>query len=221
MDGDSRPTTMIAGSGTSLRAALALVKQHGFALEAELSSNDNRYYEGSSDAFYSVIGSRHIWGFVNLGSDAKLRLAWLSLGRPIICGLRVGRRFLEASGKDAVVDPDELDAPDTFSHAAVIVGYRVGGLQKAGKSEVSPHDVAKRLGEWSQQVEEKSASNARSTFEEFPVEFLIRNSAGSGWGDRGYAWVKQVDFVNHFVEEYGLICDESEWRNMLAPVTQG
>jgi hypothetical protein len=212
LDGEPRPTTMIAGAGTSLRAALRLVKQHGFALEAELPSNSNAPYPGSLEAFYETIGGeRKITDFINLGNDVKNRTAWLSLGRPIVCVLRAGRNFVDAAGPHALIEPfDECDstrfAPDDgFAHAAVIVGYKLVG-DGPGLPELITALEAKEVSDPTV-VDERPV---QERFADFPLVYLIRNSAGPTWGDRGYAWIRHVDLFQLLIEEYGVFTSSDE-----------
>jgi hypothetical protein len=211
LDAEKRPTTMIAGAGTSLRAALRLVKLHGFALESELPSDSDAPYNGSLDTFYETIGTRKVSAFINLGNDVKNRLAWLSLGRPIVCTLRVGRNFVDVAGPDVIVEPFNPKDPtafaqdDGFSHAVVIVGYQFEGKDLRGavaaldaKEDPDPRKIDKRP--------------ADVRFKEFPLTYLVRNSAGITWGDRGYARIRHVDFFHLFNEEYGVFTSDKELK---------
>jgi hypothetical protein len=204
VDGEERPTTMIAGAGTSLRAGLQVVQEYGYALESEIPSDGNALYNSSLSAFYKLIGTRRIHRFINLGNDVKHRLAWLSLGRPIVCAMQVGRKFLNAAGADVVIEPDDPRSGDCFSHAVVIVGYRVApGFRRV-------QDVIEEL-------DKRDASSRPNdpqvrAYDELPLQYLIRNNAGPKWGDQGYAWVRHVDFFRLFLEEYGIFCDENELR---------
>ena len=52
----------------------------------------------------------------------------------------------------------------------------------------------------------------------FPVEFLVRNSFGEGWGQGGYAWVpsRLIRLMAH--EAYGvLLADDEVGRPIAAP----
>jgi hypothetical protein len=185
LDGDPRPTGLVGSTGTSVRAALTLATTWGYALESELPSSNNSLYRGSAAAFFRTIGTRKIPGFVNLGNDLKTRLAWLSLGRPIISVLQVGRRFLSASKE--VVEPDPEGGDEDFLHALVLAGYQVDG-----------HDKPLSLGTLVQEGKTTAA-------EPSPVKYLIRNSAGVAWADHGYGWIHHDAFANRFRESYGIL----------------
>jgi hypothetical protein len=193
LDGDRRPTTPIASAGTSVRAALTVATRYGVALEAELPSNTNDLYTGSStETFFKTIGTRKIKGFVNLGNDVKIRLAWLAMGRPVISVLRCGPNFLEARGD--TVAPERDDADD-FMHAVVLSGFEIGG---GGE----PHDLATTVATLGERKD--------ITHDEFPVRYLVRNSAGVNWGDQGYGWIHHVDYFRRFVEDYGIYTEEDD-----------
>jgi hypothetical protein len=215
LDGETMPTTMIAGAGTSLRAGLEVVQKYGFALESELPSDGNALYNGSLSAFYSLIGTRHAERFINLGNDIKNRLAWLSLGRPIVCAVQVGRNFLNAAGPDVVIDPDDPRSGDCFSHAVVIVGYRFKPESKKLPDkqplQVTIADLDRR------DTKSKPNQPEDRPYDELPIQYLIRNNAGPKWGDQGYAWVRHVDFFRLFLEEYGVFYRKGELARTSLP----
>jgi hypothetical protein len=215
MDGEERPTTMIAGAGTSLRAALHVARRHGFALESEVASKTNEPYPGSIEEFYRTIRGRRILDFVNLGSDAKLRLAWLSLGRPIACSLIAGRNFLSAAGPDAQIAADDVGGPDAFSHAVLILGYRVGRRREDGTWA----EPARSLAELAEAGEREFANRltddpAPRNHDDFPVQYLIRNSGGPDWGDRGYAWMNHHDLLRQAGQCYGIVNDDPDLQRL-------
>ena len=122
MDGDERPTTMIAAAGTSLRAALAVVKHYGYATESQLPTASSDLYYGDLDDFYAALARRKAEYIVNLGGGAKSWLAWLQGGRPIVMSMKVGDRFL-ATGKGQLIAAED-PKKDWFTHALLLVGYR-------------------------------------------------------------------------------------------------
>ncbi|HEY0715015.1 MAG TPA: hypothetical protein VGF45_20205 [Polyangia bacterium] len=206
MDGEKRPTTMIAGAGTSLRAALRLVKTFGYALESEISSDGDAPYRGSIEGFYKTLRPRRIHNFVNFGNDVKTRIAWLSLGRPLVCSLRAGQNFISATGRDAVAEGDDPESPDLFGHCVTVMGYRVG--RRDGSLFVpDPRPLPKLV----EEIEERDRTRGKEWRErkegDLPVQYLVRNTAGADWGDRGYAWMNHDDFRRQVRETYGVF-----WR---------
>ena len=182
MDNEKRPTTLIAGAGTSLRAALAVVKRYGYALESEISSDTNDLYPSSADSFHEIIASRKTAAIVNLGTDAKCWLAWLSLGRPIALSIWAGRNF--ASNQDEVIGDYNRNEDGQFAHAAVVVGFRFLTNEEP-KQAAKMADADKDL--------------------PFRVQYLIRNSAGTEWGDGGYGWLDHRNMALQAAEGYGLL----------------
>jgi hypothetical protein len=242
LDGDSRPTTMIGGAGTSVRAALSVARDHGLALEAEIASETNHLYPGSVSEFHQTIGRRRIRNFINLGSDAKVRLAWMSLGRPIVCSFAAGRNFVNSRGQDAVVRGEAPGASDLFGHAVLLMGYRVGhhdangdwqpctdlstliaeirreeGDMRAREDEMRrfPAEVT---GKGQQRVASPAAGVSQDDGPSRPtVQYLIRNSAGEDWGDHGYAWMDQRDFDRQVRESFGIFCSDADFDRLVPP----
>jgi hypothetical protein len=228
MDGEKRPTTMIAGAGTSLRAALRLVKTFGYALESEISSESDAPFRGSIDGFYKTLRPRRIHNFINFGNDVKTRVAWLSLGRPLVCSLRAGQNFVSAIGRDAVAAGDDPNSPDLFGHCVTVMGYRVG-LHDGTKFIPDARPLSK-LVEVVEDVEEReSRDRARGRDargvepkpNDFPVQYLVRNSAGAGWGDRGYAWMDHADFRRQVRETYGVFWRRRDFEALVGGYGRG
>jgi hypothetical protein len=196
LDAEGRPSTMIAGAGTSLRAALHLVRDFGFALEAELPSTNNSLYPGSVDAFYEILESRRVHEVVNLGNDIKTRVAWLSLGLPIVCAIVAGESFLRATGPNATLAP-EAPGRQRFIHAVTIMGYRVGAMSRDGEWVTERRALSEIVAE----ADGHSDSGPRA----LPVQYLVRNCAGDTWGDRGYAWIDHAQLRERAIESFGVL----------------
>ena len=206
MDGENRPTTMIAGAGTSLRAALSLAKEYGFALEAELPSKSNALYAGGADAFYEGIKDRRIRDFVDLGGDVKNWLAWLGSGRPFVCALTAGREFLRTMGRDSVIPAEDPNAADRFSHAVLVLGYRLDD------SEASETGRIQSLVRSLEKGGDKANSQKRA---DFPLQYLIRNSSGPSWGDEGHAWIDHLTFLHQATEFYGVVTSADDRTRLI------
>ena len=212
LDGERRPTTMIAGAGTSLRAGLDVLRKYGCASEAELPSDGSHLFHGGLEDFYRVIKKRKIHRFVNLGRDIKYRLAWLNMGRPIVCAMIAGNNFLRP-GAGAEVAFDDPTLPGSFGHAVVIAGYRVVG------QGVNIREVITALDEVARRRPARPP-RTRPPASDLPVQYLIRNAAGPGWGDRGYAWINHVDTLHTLTEDYGIFCTRQELADTVYPAEE-
>jgi hypothetical protein len=202
LDGEKRPTTMIAGAGTSLRAGLDVLRKYGCASELELPSDGAHLFSGGLAEFYRVIKRRKIHRFVNLGRDIKYRLAWLNLGRPIVCALVAGSNFLRP-GASAEIAYDDPSLPGSFGHAAVIAGYRIRGPGVNIRDLVTTLDAAA--------PGQPPGARVRPSPADLPVQYLIRNAAGPSWGAGGYAWINHVDVLDSITEDYGIFCTAEEY----------
>jgi hypothetical protein len=201
VDGDSRPTTMVAAAGTSLRAALSVVTEHGYATELEVPSRNNTLFYGDLEDFYAGLARRKAERVFNLGLDTKCWLAWLQDRKPIVLSLAVGDGFLSTKsnpdGSEPIVAADPSGV-DRFSHAVLLMGYRFAVRKDAPSSDgYSDREsgIARTAGDVLR------ASNGK----QLPVEYLVRNSAGEGWGAGGYAWITQKTLTSQAQEAFGLL----------------
>ncbi len=188
-----RPTTMLAGAGTSLRSGLHVIKKFGYATESEVPTDSHQLYQGNVDDFFAALGRRKAGHLVNLGTSTKAWLAWLSSGRPIVAHIRVGDAFL-ATGLDEEIAP-EIDDELCFSHAVLLMGYEFEQGQKGG----TVRDMLQRL-----------LDTKREDDELLQVRYLVRNSAGRDWGNDGYAWMPQRVLCAQGREGYGLLWPDDE-----------
>jgi len=172
----------------------------GCALESELRSDGLELANRSLDEFYGQVSHRQIAGVVNLGLDMKLWVSWLALGRPIVCSIQTNDALEKFSGETVNVD-FRLGSDGNYNHAVVIAGWRV-----------SPDKVA--AGQSYDLV--AAASNADSKTEAqkdvhlFNVEYLVRDSSISGWGNGGYAWIPHPVMLRLAYEAYGVLLSKEE-----------
>jgi hypothetical protein len=185
VDGDPRPTTMIAAAGTSLRAVLAVARDHGHATELELPSASNRPFFGEVDAFYRAVNGRKADAVVNLNRDSKNLLAWLISGRPAAVIMKAGLRFLSAEAPDFVIAPESASA-QTFKHPLLVLGFRLVAEQ--------PRNTVT----WRQFLE------ARGNDDDLPLQYRVRNSGNAQWGEGGFAWLPHRLLLDQGKEAYGL-----------------
>lgn len=197
LDNDERPTTMMAGAGTSIRAALSLVTRFGYALESEISTGDERLYQGDFETFYQRLEARKAASVVNLGHDSKHWMGWLLTGHPIVASLEVGENFLATTRDDARIKADDPNM--TFPHAVLLMGYRFVPGQTTG----DPSSIRLEVDRKDRSL--RSLLNEAKGDADLPIEYLVRNSAGKDWGDQGYAWLPQRVLLAQGREGFGLL----------------
>jgi hypothetical protein len=159
----SRPQTFIEEAGTSLKAAVEILRKYGAAPEALLPFHVNtNLYAGSEDTFYATVATRRIASYFNLAKDVTKWRTWLATHGPILAGLNV-----DATWDNATATQGKLDAfqPGTLrgGHAIAIVGYTAD------------------------------------------KRFIVRNSWGTAWGDKGFAYASEAYISQAFYNEsYGI-----------------
>ena len=159
----TRPETMIEGAGTTLKAAVDILRKYGAVPESllpfQISTN---LYLGDDNVFYATAATRRIAAYFNLQRSLPNWRTWLATKGPLLVGLAV-----DATWDNATATQGKLDAfqPGTVrgGHAVAVVGYRADG------------------------------------------RFIIRNSWGKNWGDKGFAYANE-DYINaaFFNESYGV-----------------
>lgn len=159
----SRPETMIEGAGTSLKAAVDILRNYGAVPEALLPFHiTTGMYAGDENTFFATAATRKIASYFNLQRDLPNWKAWLAAHGPILVGLNVDRTWDNAATTQGNLDVYQADTA-RGGHAVAIVGYRVDG------------------------------------------RFIVRNSWGTLWGDRGFAYASEA-YINagFFTESYGV-----------------
>lgn len=157
---NSRPSTFLEAAGTSLKAALDIVRKFGIVDDSVLPFGKGTLYAGEPGTFYAVASSLKISSYYNLGRDTTAWKKWLSGNGPILTRLDVDSTWM-GCGSNGVLD---VYRPETASggHAVALVGYTKDS-------------------------------------------FIVRNSWGTGWGSKGYAFAT-IPYANQaFTEAYGVI----------------
>ena len=154
----SRPETFIEGAGTSLKAAMDVVRKFGNVLDSELSFNiSTLMFVGNENTFYASASTRRAANYFNLGKNLAQWKSWLAGNGPILAGLSV-----DATWDNAASTAGKLDTfqPATVrgGHAVCIVGYTSD-------------------------------------------RFIIRNSWGTTWGDKGFGYASASYINNGFFAE--------------------
>jgi C1A family cysteine protease len=158
----TRPETFIEGAGTSLKAAMDIVRKYGVVLDSMLPFNINTLmYIGNENTFFANASTRKAANYFNLGKDLNQWKSWLANNGPIMAGLSVDATWDNAkttAGKLVTYQP----ATARGGHAVCIVGYTPDG-------------------------------------------FIIRNSWGTTWGDKGFGYASPSYITDgFFAESYGI-----------------
>ena len=160
----SRPQTMIEGAGTTLKAAVDILRKYGAVPETMLPFKINTtMYTGNENTFYATAATRKVASYFNLQRNLANWRSWLGQHGPILVGLNV-----DATWDGATATGGKLDTfkPSTVrgGHAVALVGY----------------------------TRDK--------------RFIVRNSWGTAWGDKGFAYASEA-YINaaFYDESYGVV----------------
>jgi hypothetical protein len=158
----SAPETMIEGAGTSLKAALDILRKYGAVPETLLPFHiATNMYLGDENTFFATAATRKIASYVNMQRNFASWRAWLSSHGPILVALNVDHTWDNATATQGKLDA--FVPPVRGGHCVALVGYRTDG------------------------------------------RFIVRNSWGTGWGDKGFAYATEA-YINaaFFNESYGV-----------------
>jgi C1A family cysteine protease len=119
----NRPETFIEGAGTSLKAAMDILRKYGSVLESDLPFHlATAMYLGDEDTFYANAAARRIASYFNLHKNFNALRTWLATHGPVMVGLSV-----DATWDNATATHGKLDTfqPNTVrgGHAVCLVGY--------------------------------------------------------------------------------------------------
>jgi C1A family cysteine protease len=159
----SRPQTMIEGAGTSLKAALDILRRYGAVPETLLPFHiQTNMYLGNENTFYATAATRKIASYVNMQRNLASWRSWLASNGPILVALNVDQTWDNATATQGKLDTF-MPATARGGHAVCCVGY-----------------TADR-------------------------RFIMRNSWGTAWGDKGFAYASEA-YINagFFNESYGV-----------------
>lgn len=122
------PETFIEGAGTSLKAAMDIVRKYGVVPDSMLPfSISTLMYAGPENTFYANASTRKAANYFNLGKDLNQWKSWLANNGPILAGLNVDATWDNAKstgGKLVAFQPSTTRG----GHAVCIVGYTSDGF---------------------------------------------------------------------------------------------
>lgn len=123
----ARPETMIEGAGTSLKAAVDILRKYGAVPETLLPFHiSTMMYSGNDDAFFATASTRKITGYFNLQRNLPNWRSWLATHGPILVGLSVDQTWDNATATGGKLDTFK-PATARGGHAVALVGYRTDG----------------------------------------------------------------------------------------------
>lgn len=159
----NRPETMIEEAGTSLKAAVDILRKYGAVPEELLPFHvATTMYLGNEDTFYATAATRKIASYFNLAKNLANWRSWLANNGPLLVALSVDATWDNATSTKGKLDTFQ---PGTVrgGHAVAVVGYTAD------------------------------------------KRFIIRNSWGTKWGDKGFAYASEA-YINaaFFPESYGV-----------------
>jgi C1A family cysteine protease len=123
----TRPETMIEGAGTTLKAAVDILRKFGAVPETLLPFHiATAMYAGDENAFFATAATHKIASYFNLQRNLPNWRAWLAAHGPVLVGLNVDHTWDNATATGGNMDTFQ---PNTVrgGHAVALVGYRADG----------------------------------------------------------------------------------------------
>jgi C1A family cysteine protease len=123
----ARADTFLEGAGTSLKAAMDIVRKFGTVKEALLPFHIvTKMHIGAENAFYTEAAQRKVAAYFNLQRNLNQWKSWLATNGPILAALSVDQTWDNATATGGNID---AFMPNTVrgGHAIAIVGYLASG----------------------------------------------------------------------------------------------
>lgn len=123
----TRADTFIEEAGTSLKAAMDIVRKYGAVKETLLPFHIfTKMHTGTENAFYTEAAQRKITSYFNLRRNLNQWKSWLASNGPILAALSVDQTWDNAAATGGNID---VFMPNTArgGHAIAIVGYLASG----------------------------------------------------------------------------------------------
>src|SRR4029453_7440054 len=101
----SRPETFIEGAGTSLKAAMDILRKYGAVPESMLPFHiETTMYAGNENTFFATAATRRIAAYFNLHKNLSSWRNWLATHGPIMAGLSVDATWDNATSTHGNLD---------------------------------------------------------------------------------------------------------------------
>lgn len=119
----TRPQTYIEEAGTSLKAAVDVLRNYGAVPESLLPFHiETNMYAGSENAFYATAATRRIAAYFNLQRNLTNWRNWLVAHGPVLVGLNVDETWDKAAETHGKLDVFHANTV-RGGHAVCVVGY--------------------------------------------------------------------------------------------------
>ncbi len=119
----NRPQTMIEEAGTSLKAAMDILRKYGAVPDALLPFKLNQLlYAGSEQTFYATAAQRRFASYFNLRKDFGKWRQWLATQGPLLVALSVDETWDNATNTHGKLDTFKANSV-RGGHAVACVGY--------------------------------------------------------------------------------------------------
>lgn len=123
----TRPETMIEEAGTTLKAAVDILRKYGAAPESSLPFHiATTMFGGKEDDFFATAALRKITGYFNLQRNLAQWRSWLAGHGPILVALSVDHTWDNATATGGKLDTFQANTV-RGGHAVALVGYRADG----------------------------------------------------------------------------------------------
>lgn len=119
----SRPETFIEGVGTSLKAAMEILRKYGSVPESMLPFHiATKMFTGDENTFFATAASYRVASYFNLRKNLNDWRNWLAAHGPILAGVNVDATWDNATNTKGNLDTFQ---PKTIrgGHAICVVGY--------------------------------------------------------------------------------------------------
>ena len=124
---NERPTSFIELDGTSLKAALDVVRKFGVVTDSVLPFLDHGMYADDAITFYASASRLKIASYINLERNLEKWRAWLAQQGPILVRLDVDDTWDNASATQGRLE-SYLPGTVRGGHAVALVGYTPDGF---------------------------------------------------------------------------------------------
>jgi len=118
----SYPSTFIENDGTSLKAALDIMRKFGMVTDALLPFTQGMRFQGGANVFYAQAAKLKLGSYFSLGRDQDAWRSWLATAGPILTRLNVDDTWQAASATHGILDTYKAETV-RGGHAVCIVGY--------------------------------------------------------------------------------------------------